>query len=96
MRVAGRAAFAASLALLGACATPTPQLKQTGPDDFVLTKQTESLSDRSDKLKAQAEEDALGVCRARGKALSILDSRTIDPDPPAYASATIQFRCVPK
>lgn len=84
----------AMVAALSACATPRTQLARIGPDDYLMVKRTELLSDRSINLKAQVEEEALAYCHAQGKALSVIDSRTVDPDPPAYASATVQFRCV--
>jgi hypothetical protein len=80
--------------LLAACATPPTELTEIGSGAYQMIKRTELLSDRSDKLKAQAEEQALAFCAKQGRALTILDSKTIDPDPPAYATATIRFRCV--
>ena len=90
-RLVGLAAIAVVLA---ACATPPTEVTDIGSGAYQMVKRTQLLSDRSDKLKAQVEEQALAFCAKQGRALSILDSRTIDPDPPAYATATIQFRCV--
>ena len=76
------------------CATPPTEMTDLGSGAYRLVKRTELLSDRSDKLKAQVEEQALAVCAKQGRALTILESKTTDPDPPAYATATVDFRCV--
>ncbi len=91
-----RRLFASALcfAALAGCATPPTAIQDIGSGAYRMIKRTELLSDRSDKLKAQVEEQALAFCARQGRALAIIESRTIDPDPPAYASATVDFRCV--
>jgi hypothetical protein len=84
------------LALVAGCATPSSQLTDLGGGAYSMTKRSSGLrAPRSDALKAQAELEALALCRDRGQALTMLDSRVVDPDPPENAVATIQFRCVP-
>ena len=84
----------AAFALLAGCATPTSPLKDLGDGAYSLTERSGLLSLRSDSLKAKVELQALAFCKERGKALTVYDTRVVDPDPPEFASATIQFRCV--
>ena len=93
----GRASLVLLATTLGACALTMPpvQVSRIGPDAYAMTKRSGMLSDRADELKAQVENDALAYCKAQGRAMAVLDSRVIGPDPPAYSSATVQFRCVP-
>ena len=83
-----------AIALLGGCATPATRFRDLGSDTYEITKRSELLSVRSGELKVRAELEAADFCGAKGRALVALDSRTADPDPPEYASAIVQFRCV--
>jgi hypothetical protein len=85
---------ATAFALLSACATPQTQVSDLGSGAYSMTKRSGYLSVRSSELMPQLEQEALAYCRTRGGALVSLDSKTVDPDPPAFAYATIQFRCV--
>jgi hypothetical protein len=97
-RVVGGACVAVVITLAGcAIATrqkPTP-LIEIGPNAYSMTKRSGFLGARLYELKMQVEEEALAVCKSKGQAMSVLDSKTDDPDPPAYPTATVQFRCVP-
>ena len=88
------AVIAAALLVAG-CALPPTQRTDLGGDAYEMTKRSGAMSLRSDKLKAQVEVEALAFCRDKGRALAMLDKRVVDPDPPEYATATVQFRCVP-
>jgi hypothetical protein len=70
------------------------QLDDLGNDTFSLTRRSGPFGGRSYVLKADAEQRALAVCAERHLALAMLDTRTDDPDPPAYSYATVTFRCV--
>ncbi len=89
------AACCAALVLAG-CASPSSGLSDLGGGAYSMTKRSALSSQRSAELKSQLELDALKICAARGLALTMLDTRVVDPDPPEYSSATIQFRCVPR
>ncbi len=81
---------------MAGCATPKTQFRESEPGVYEITKRSELLSVRSGELKIRADLEALAYCRDQGKALSTLDARLGDPDPPDYAFATVQFRCVPR
>ena len=82
------------VALLAGCATATPQPQAIGDGAFSLTVRADRLTLRSENLKLEAELQALAFCRDRGKALTTYDTRVVEAEPPDYASATLQFRCV--
>ena len=91
-----RAALAAgcvALAFAG-CASPPNKLSDLGGGAYAMTKRSGLASQRPAELKAQLENEALAFCSGRGQALTMLDTRLVDADPPEYSSATIQFRCV--
>ena len=89
------AAGCASLILAG-CASPVPRLTDLGGGAYSLTKRAGLAAQRSAELKSQLELEALRMCSDKGQALTMLDTRAVDPDPPDYSFATIQFRCVPR
>lgn len=84
------------MAVAAGCATPPTRIREIGPETYEITRQTQRMSDRSDGLKVDAELEAAAHCSQQGRAMAVLDSRTTLPDPPAPATATVQFRCVPR
>lgn len=82
--------------MLAGCASASTKLTDLGAGAYSMTKRSGLSSQRSAELKSQLELEALKVCSDRGQALTMLDTRVVDPDPPEYSSATIQFRCVPR
>ncbi len=92
-----RLVAAAALATLVACAsapTSRSQLSDLGGGAYAMTKKSGVLVVGSAVLKPQVEQEALAFCADQGRALSVLDSGGLDPDPPGVASATVTFRCV--
>jgi hypothetical protein len=91
-------ALAVTLAggLLAGCALPQTQtpVVEIGSNAYSMTKRSGFLGARPYELKMQVEQEALAYCKSKSRALSVLDSKAVDPDPPAYPTATIQFRCV--
>ena len=83
-----------AIALIAGCATPAPQMKDLGDGAYSLTERSGLMSLRFNDLKAKVEMKAAVFCKERGKALTLYDTRVVDPDPPEFASATVQFRCV--
>jgi hypothetical protein len=81
---------------LAGCAASQKQtpITEIGSGAYSITKRSGFLGLRPTELKAQLEQEALAYCGAKGMALSVLDSKAVDADPPAYPSATVQFRCV--
>ena len=91
--------------LLGACfigstlaacaAAPLVQQKDYDGDAHAITVRSGFFARRSPALKIDAEQAALKYCSGKGRALVALDTRVVDPDPPAFSTATVEFRCVP-
>ena len=98
MKRASRSAIAAGCAalVLAGCASSSTGVTDLGDGAYAMTKRSGLTSQRSAELKLQLEREALALCSGRGQALTMLDTRVFDPDPPEYSSATIQFRCVPR
>ncbi len=84
--------FLSIAALVAGCATT--QRTDLGSGAHALTKRAGFVVVRSSVLKEQVEREALAECASRKLALSVLDITAADPEPPAYAVATIQYRCV--
>ena len=85
------------VASLGACAfvpsSPTTRV-DLGNGAWSMTKKSGVLAVGSGVLKPRVEQEALAFCADQGRALAVLDSGGIDPEPPAVPSATVTFRCV--
>jgi hypothetical protein len=96
-RVVRVTCVATAIGTLAGCAIPrqtqTP-VTEIGANAYSMTKRSGFLGARPYELKLQVEQEALAYCKSKDRALSVLDSKTDDPDPPAYPTATIQFRCV--
>ena len=83
-----------TLELVAGCATSSTQLRDLGDSAYSMTKRSGPMASRGDNLKVQVLQEAAAFCSARGKALTVYDTRVVDPDPPDLAFATVQFRCV--
>ncbi len=89
-------AFVLPATLLAACAAdPLTRTTDLGSGVHEVTVRSAWFPRRSVDLKVDADRAALAYCKSGGRALSVLGERLIDPDPPAYSTATVQFRCVP-
>ena len=88
--------IALAAAIVGGCASPATRLSDLGSGAYAMTKRSGLAARRSAELVSELELEALKVCSDRGLALTMLDTRAVDPDPPDYSSATVQFRCVPR
>jgi hypothetical protein len=83
------------VALIAGCAGPAPKVVDLGSGTYAMTKKSGVITRRAVDLKAQVEQDALAYCKAQGgKALSALDTKSAEDNPPDFAFATITFRCV--
>ena len=81
--------------ILAGCAGPAPKVVDLGSGTYAMTKKSGVITRRAAELKAQVEQDALAYCKAHGdRALSVLDTKSAEDDPPDFAFATIRFRCV--
>ncbi len=83
------------LSLLAGCAAPPAQRTDLGGGNYVLTRRSGFAPVSSGTLKTQLERQALADCAAQGKALAVIDVQGTDPEPPAFPSAALQYRCVP-
>ena len=90
-----RATCAAAVAFaLTGCGSTQTRVDDLGGGAHAMSKRSGLAGARSAALKVQLEQEALAYCAARGEALTMLDTKTDDPDPPNVSSATVQFRCV--
>jgi len=88
------AVMAVAVTLAG-CAGPAPPVVDLGSGAYAMTKRSGLIIRRAADLKSQVEQDALTYCKAHGgRALSVLGTKSAEDDPPDYAYATIDFRCV--
>jgi hypothetical protein len=95
MKMSRRLGMLTVAATLAGCAGPAPKVVDLGSGTYAMTKKSGVITRRAVDLKAQVEQDALAYCKAQGgKALSALDTKSAEDNPPDFAFATITFRCV--
>ena len=85
----------ALLVLSGCATTGTKGVVEIGPDLYMLG----GLGGPSDlsgsAVKARLFEEGSKYCKERGRVMSAVNSSAKDSMPYAYASAEVQFRCLP-
>ncbi len=89
--------IAALLATLvaGCSFAPLTRISDGGSGDHVVTVRSGYFPRRSTELEVDADKAALAYCKTQNRALAVDDRRSVDPDPPAYSTTTVRFRCVP-
>ncbi len=88
------AAVSGLAALLAACAAAPARIDDLGGGVLAMTKRSNRVGSDVLPLKTALEEEAATYCKGRAGAVEIFDSRAVAANPPDFAYATLQFRCV--
>ena len=82
------------LTLVG-CATGTDGVVQMGPDMYMIGGQGKFTDFSGSAVKARFYQDAAKHCQAKNRVMLPMSSTGQDSGFGTYASAEVQFRCVP-
>ena len=77
------------------CATGTGGVVQIGPDTYMIGGLGKFTDFSGSAVKARLYQQAAEFCRSKGGVMVPVNSTAEDSKPGQYASAEIQFRCVP-
>lgn len=86
--------WALCLALAG-CATGTDGVVQMGPDMYMIGGQGKFTDYSGSAVKARFYQDAAKYCKGKNRVMLPMTSTGQDAGFGTYASAEVQFRCVP-
>ncbi len=87
--------FVLSLLLAGCATTGTDGVVEIGPNLYMVGGLGKFTDFSSSGVKARLYQDASKYCADKGRVASPLNSTGKDSGLGTYASAEIQFRCVP-
>lgn len=84
-----------SAVVLTACATGTDGVVEIGPNTYMVGGQGGMFDYSSSAVKARFYKEASKYCADKGMTMVPLNSTGQDAAMAQYASAEVQFRCVP-
>lgn len=87
--------IAASVLALTACATGTDGVVEIGPNTYMVGGQGGFFDYSGSAVKAKFFREASKYCAGKGMTMVPLNSTGQDSAMAQYASAEVQFRCVP-
>ena len=95
MRSIATALLWAPCAFLAGCATGTDGVVQMGPDMYMIGGHGKFTDYSGSAVKARFYQDAAKYCQAKNRVMLPVNSTGQDSGFGTYASAEVQFRCVP-
>ena len=90
-----RTILAAIALLLCGCTTGTNGFVEIGPDTYMIGGLGKMSEASGSAVKARLYREAAEFCKSRGRVMVATESTSNDYKPGQYASAEIQFLCLP-